>query len=627
MSKLLVFYIALFSCGISWSQQVPLNNHALQNPFVYNPAFTGFSQDVELFLMRNQRFGSFSGPSVNNYLTVDGAIMNNKAGIGFQIAHQTQGLQQQISSSLSYAYGIQFKRSQTLRFGVSAGILDNRVDKDAINVLQYDDPYIMTMRQNVSTFDMSAGLLYQFKDLKVGLAVPQLLGNKVTFDKENSRGYYRLARHFMLSSEYTFHLKDKFNLTPNLMARFVPGAPLQYDATLLADYKKMIWASATYKSQYALQFNAGVNLAKRFKLGYSYEYIIGDIKKYSSGIHHEIMLGFSFPTGKEKIIHETTVTERNNPVDTNITIINNITNNTIDSNLLKKLDDIEGLLKNALVRIDSLENQLLALQKENDRLIAENNQLKNASKDAELYAKIDDLEQKLKDAQAKIDHMEREKLLALNAKKDIEQPKESNDQTKTIDSLNVELSMAKKRIAELEAENDRLSKLKNPKDVTLAKKADDLTEKLKDSEGKNKELTKENKKLAKENERLEKAKEKLELAQKEKGKTDPVINTQPLVEPLPYTTGSHFIELDSTDSPNGYYVVSGVYKNRKNAFSALTTISVDHPGVYVVINQLNTFHYVVIKYTTDYERARATLEQFKQTSERDVWILNYQKPK
>jgi|GEM_PF-1361896 len=628
-----LFWTALFS------QQVPLNNHALQNPFVYNPAFTGNSDDVQIYLMRNQRFGAFSGPSVNNYLTGDGAIMKGKAGIGVQIAYQTHGLQQQLSSALSYAYGIQFKRSHTLRFGASVGLLDNRVDKDAINVLQSDDPYLMSMRQSVSSFDMNAGLLYQFKGLKLGIAIPQLLGNKVNFDKENSRGYYRLARHFMLNSEYKFDVNEKISVTPNVIARYISGAPFQYDGTVIFDYNKTIWASATYKSNYAMQFNLGVQLLKRFKLGYSYEYIVGDIKKYSTGVHHEIMIGISFPTGKDRVIHDVTnvtnitnqvdtnIINIINQVDTNITIINNITNNSIDSLLMKKMNEIEELLRSSLARIDNLENQLKDLQSENDRLITEKNTLKNSSKDAELYAKIDALEQKLKDAQSRIDELGREKLLAQQKQKDFENSViDKNDRSNAVDSLNISLQIANNRITELEQENERLRNIKNPKVVTLVAKVDELTDKLKDKQKENKQLEKEKKQLEKENERLVKTNDKVELTQKGKV-TPPPVNTQPTVEPIPYTIGSHFIELDSTDSPNGYYVVSGVYKNRKNAFSALTSISDNNPGVYIVINQLNTFHYIVIKYTKDYERARQILDQFKSTSDRDVWILNYQKPK
>jgi len=483
MNKLLLLNILLLSSAMSlFSQQVPLNNHYLVNPFVLNPAETGTSANTNIYLIRNQRFAGFGGATINNYLTADGNIMKGKAGIGFQLAQQQHGIQQQISSSLSYSYGIQVFTDHHLRFGISAGILDNRIDMDAINVLQTDDPYLMTMRNNVSSFDMSAGLLYTYKNLKVGFSVPQVLANKVTFDEAKSRGYYRLSRHFMTMAQYDFLLNKNITLTPNALLRIAPGAPIQYDLTAQVNYQKKYWASVTYKSDYAVQFNAGLQIFEQFKLGYSYELVTGSIKNYSSGVHHEVLIGFTFKNGnkgKENVITEII----------HDTIIKNIV--VQDENQIARIKELEEKLRKSIDDRDFLVQEII---------------LKN--KETQVF-----LPPVLKDSTAK-------------AQSEI--PDGTEDKAK---------------------DNDL----------------------IRDSEF--------------------------------------------------YT----FIELDASKSPDGYYVISGVYSSRQNADKEVVRIKSLEPSAYMVISTNNNFYYLVTMLTNDRTEALAKCRESRKLINKNTWIIDYRK--
>lgn len=286
------------------AQQVPFYNHNIINPYIFNPAMAGASGDVNAFLVRNQRFNSFVGPSINNYLTIDGSFKSEgNSGFGLQVSHQSHGIQQQFASAITYSYKAQFNKASDLRFGLNAGLLDNRIDLNAINVQQTDDPYLLSMRPNVTSFDMSAGLSFRWKAMRIGFAVPQLIGNKVTYDKkESARGYYRLARHLMLTAEYDIPLGGELILKPYGLVRYVPGAPLQYDVTAHLDHGKIGWISVGYKSDYSIQGNIGFRIMEQFKIGYSYEYLIGSMKNYSTGAHNELMIGFVFRPKRKDIV-------------------------------------------------------------------------------------------------------------------------------------------------------------------------------------------------------------------------------------------------------------------------------------------------------------------------------------
>ncbi|MNJ85468.1 hypothetical protein D3C87_29430 [compost metagenome] len=468
MNKTLLLFVCL-CWGNLFGQQVPFYNHYLINPFVYNPAFTGASDYVNASFVRNQRFSSFGSTAVNNYLTVEGPIAKGNMGLGLVVAHQNQGIQQQLMSSLNYSYKLKINDDHHIRFGISAGVLDNRIDYDQLNAQETNDPYLTGLRPTAPVFDMNVGLMYNWKDLRIGISVPQIIGGKVKYAREKSRGYYQLERHYMMSLEYDFHLGEKFILRPNAILRYMPNVPFQYDASLMGLYKNMLWVSATYKSDYAVQFNAGVRVLDFLRVGYSYELLIGSMKTYNTGTNHEIFLGFSFKGKREKEIQ---VVEKEVKV--------------VDDLALKQRDSIQKLK--------------------------------------------DELEDKLK------------KMLEDQARKD-----------------------------RLQREKDSLANVVKVTPVDTVKPGNDPP------------------------------------------------------EAIPVAKGYHFVNLDKSESPDGFYVITGVFSNRQNADQVLAKSLSEYPNTYLVINEANNYFYVVILYSLDQELATTTFKEYKTKKKQKVWILNYKK--
>lgn len=475
--------IIMIFCLIGFStqaQQVPYYNHYLINPFVYNPAYAGASDYVNASFVRNQRFSAFGTTAINNYLTVESSIFKDKMGLGLIVAHQSQGVQQQLMSTLSYAYKLKINEDHNLRFALAGGVMDNRIDYDKLNAQDYNDPYLIGLRPTRPTFDMNVGLLYSWKDLKIGFSVPQVIGNKVKYANEKSRGYYQLARHYMLSAEYDFKVGKEFVLKPQALARYVPNAPFQYDVSFMATYHNLLWASATYKSDYAVQFNAGVHVLDLIRIGYSYELLIGKIKSYNTGMNHEIFVGFSFnrKKGKETIVE------------------------------VEKIKEVEV----------KVYDDLAAKQRDSVQILK------------------DELERRLKEMQAELARKQRER-----------------------DSLNNIASNTKPVVKEPEP----------AKDTTPVKPV-----------------------------------EKVEI---------------------PLATGYKFLELDQTDSPDGYYVIIGVFSSNTNAENVLKQSKAEYPEAHLVINEANKYYYVVILHTLEEEKAVTTFKEYKENKKEKVWILNYLK--
>ena len=144
-----------------------------------------------------------------------------------------------------------------------------------------------------------------------------------------------------------------------------PVHPIQYDVIVQLDHHKIGWFSAGYKSGYSVQMNLGFNLLKQFKIGYSYEYLVGSIKNYSSGAHHELMLGFRFGNKQQEVIsvpdNSTAVTERD----------------TVKEQLIQRNRELEELLMKTLAEKEIIKEQQNELIQQNKELQQEKEALAN----------------------------------------------------------------------------------------------------------------------------------------------------------------------------------------------------------------------------------------------------------
>lgn len=290
------------------AQQVGMLNHYFLKPLLFNPAYAGNESAPDLMLLHHNQWTGFTGAPQYNMLSFDLPI--NKMGIGLNALSDKRGLNNRISVNLSYSYKLQFKEKIYLRLGLWLGAVNHSFNYSKINAQNFNDVYFYQSQQSATSLDANAGMAFICKSLEIGIGVPQLTNNKIKFkaNEQNNRVYYAENRHIMTSLAYNFILlKEKeISLKPQVLIRLVNNTPIQYDANLNFMWQNKFWIGTTYKSNYAVGFNAGISLFKRLSIGYSYDYIIGNISKYG-GLSHEIMLGFRFiKSKKEQPVQPTT---------------------------------------------------------------------------------------------------------------------------------------------------------------------------------------------------------------------------------------------------------------------------------------------------------------------------------
>lgn len=465
------------------AQQVPLYNMYQINQFTYNPALAGYSDKTNAYFIRNQKYLGFDGGNVSNILTVDGRVFTDKIGLGLTVFNDQMGIYSSQGAGLTFSYRVQFNEKTFLRFGMTGGATDRQYNYDAVVIKDAGDPTLGVVSPTRKTyFDMAAGLCFDISNFQIGISVPQLIGNRLKYTGQN---LFQLERHYMAHMQYKWLLSERLNLSlkPNARVMYVPGAPLQYDANLMADMQNIGWIMAGYRSNYAVAVGAGFRIKKNLMLAYTYNFVMNNTNAYGP-TNQEVLVGYAFGN--------------------------------------KSNDKEKKMLEEAQKEIERLQAELQRANMEKDSVSREKEKTEN------------ELNNKIK-----------------------EQENYYND---TINKLNQELERLKNEMSSMD-KKEPVQENKNEED---------------DEQG-----------------------------NVRRSKDD------------------HFIELDKSESPKGYYVIMGAYGKMENAESQLAGLKGDFPDARIIFNERNGLNYILLTYSESKKPVFQTQRKAHNKGFSKAWVLDY----
>jgi type IX secretion system PorP/SprF family membrane protein len=304
MTKRLFSFLLFLSGNFVVAQQAPLYNQYHFVPLVYNPSYAGFNEGVHVALIRNQKWGNYGEGFVANSLSVGTLLKDDKNGLGISLYNDYVGITSKLNAHLLYSYRLILGTRTNLRFGIAAGVVDNRIDFSNAIVTDPNDPLVINaVSDRKTTFDMNFGMNFNYGDFRVGVSLPQLLGSKLIYE-DPGQSFYTLERQLVANLGYSWYINRDKGIIVNPEALIIysfPGAPLEYGANLVFELEKIAWAGVGYKSNYAVTFNVGVNIVKNLKLGLAYDFQVNEVASYNSRPNAELMLKYVIPAKVQKV--------------------------------------------------------------------------------------------------------------------------------------------------------------------------------------------------------------------------------------------------------------------------------------------------------------------------------------
>ena len=280
----------------AFAQQMPFSSQYYSNQFITNPAFTGNKNSTNVFLTHRSQYSGISGGPQTSYVTVDGPLRTKNIGLGLTMYSDVTDILSRSGANASYSYKLNFNStgSHNLTFGLTLGIVNNKINFSKVVVLDMGDQTLYSQEQSKTVVNSDFGLAYHVGKLEIGAAIPQIIGNRVNYKNNlGVTGTYNMARHYYGSLKYVFDVSTAKEIIayPLLMLRSTVGSPLQYDVNAVIDWKKHGWIGFTYHSNYAVAVSAGLRW-KSLSIGYAYDIGVGRIKSYA-GTTQEFLLSYN----------------------------------------------------------------------------------------------------------------------------------------------------------------------------------------------------------------------------------------------------------------------------------------------------------------------------------------------
>jgi type IX secretion system PorP/SprF family membrane protein len=293
--KKLAYIILIFSVlgGSSlFGQQLPQFTQYMFNDFVVNPAIAGVHDFYQIRTNHRFQWVGLVDPPLTNSIAFYGPHAKYDMGYGGYIYNDVTGPTSRTGVTGSYGYNIEVMPGIRLSMGLSASIMQYRVDGTQLNPRDVTDEVIQHIVSTSYMPDVGLGLYLYADDFYAGLSVAQLLNNKVEIF-ENKDGLNRLKTHFFLTGGYKYEIDKDWILEPSVIIKGTAPKEIGFDLTAKVEWQKMVWGAVSYRYHEAIAIILGYSYEETLFFGYSYDIGITDLRKYNTGTH-ELMIGYRF---------------------------------------------------------------------------------------------------------------------------------------------------------------------------------------------------------------------------------------------------------------------------------------------------------------------------------------------
>lgn len=300
MKSLLICFFCLFSFTLA-AQQEGHNTQFMYNKLGLNPGFAGARESTCFTgLVRSQWLGLEGAPQTQA-LMANVPLLNQRVGLGLNVTRFTIGITNSLTSELSYAYRFRLGRGY-MGLGLQGSIRSYRMNFSDPRLQSTQDmaldPSIPGSQQQKSLFNFGAGAYYEGERFYVGLSTPRLLRNNLDFGSPDIE-VTREVQHYYLMGGMSIALGEQVSLQPQVLLKYVDGAPFDADVNLSLNFSNKYVVGATYRlggnseTGYgeSIDVLVAIQLSSKLLMGVSYDITLSDLKDFNTG-SVELMLRY-----------------------------------------------------------------------------------------------------------------------------------------------------------------------------------------------------------------------------------------------------------------------------------------------------------------------------------------------
>jgi type IX secretion system PorP/SprF family membrane protein len=291
--------------GLVKAQQNIQMTQYVFNSLGVNPAYAGYKEEWFAQLGLRSQWVGLDGAPKTGLLSLDGVTdqISKKHGVGLQL-------------------GVDALGAQRLSFGIGAGVTQYSLDGKKLDP-NYNDPTVPNGRISDFVPDIRFGAYYYSPSFYLGASVNDILSDdesKIGIYDATTTQYLRRKMHVYLMTGLLVDFGSGVKFRPSLLWKEDFKGPSSLDANASFIFDNKLWLGASWRTgvtafnkeyvdhspEKLSKRNAFAGLAQfyvndRFRVGYSYDYIISQLSSLQSG-SHEITLGLTFGRKEKRLL-------------------------------------------------------------------------------------------------------------------------------------------------------------------------------------------------------------------------------------------------------------------------------------------------------------------------------------
>ena len=248
-----------------------------------NPAATGSSDNVNVFLLNRQQWVGFANAPQTSVLNAHSYFNSIQSGLGFSLIYDKLGISHQtVDAMFSYAYHIDLTDEMLLSLGLAGGLFNNSWNPRANTFSDTEPVGFYEEKSSRTAADFHTGFELRGYGGTVGASVTHLLNSSP------ERAYSgKPGREINVYARYRTMINQNIEIAPGIMYRNANHSHF-FDVNVTGFYQKKYWAGLSLrpKKSFAAMMGFEYNM---FRIGYAYDRSVGAVSSLSANTH-EFML-------------------------------------------------------------------------------------------------------------------------------------------------------------------------------------------------------------------------------------------------------------------------------------------------------------------------------------------------
>ena len=282
------------------AQQEQQNSQFTFTKYRTNPAYAGLDYSLSVDALVRSQYTGIPGQPMTHYFSLHLPAYILSGALGAEIYRATEGelTHNSITGSYNYVYNLPFG---FLSGGVRAGLLQTSVDGESLrtptgdydlNVFSHYDPILTNSNFSglAPIWELGAYLLMGDPQFGVSVSRTPIIKHRI------GKSEVGLVTHLDLYGQYRYRYSDELHFLQAVLLKSDFNV-VQSDVSLLAEINGNIFGGIGLRgysssSLDAMSIITGLNLGRHYRLSYSYDIGLSELKRVNEG-SHEILLNYN----------------------------------------------------------------------------------------------------------------------------------------------------------------------------------------------------------------------------------------------------------------------------------------------------------------------------------------------